>query len=64
MLMCHVHHKLIDVDQVDQHPEHRLLAMKAALKAASTSSLTLLKTAPPTSFVSRLRSAAVTAVIL
>jgi hypothetical protein len=30
MLMCHVHHKLIDVDQVDQHPEHRLLAMKAS----------------------------------
>jgi hypothetical protein len=30
MLMCHIHHKLIDVDQVEQHPEQRLLAMKAA----------------------------------
>ena len=30
MLLCHVHHKLIDVDQVGQHPETRLLAMKAA----------------------------------
>ena len=30
MLLCHVHHKLIDVDAVDQHPEERLLAMKAA----------------------------------
>ncbi|MEQ1869720.1 MAG: SAVED domain-containing protein [Vicinamibacterales bacterium] len=30
MLLCYVHHKLIDVDQVDQHPENRLLAMKAA----------------------------------
>ena len=30
MLLCHVHHKLIDVDQVDQHPEERLKAMKAA----------------------------------
>jgi len=30
MLMCHVHHKLIDVDEVGQHPESRLLAMKAA----------------------------------
>ena len=30
MLMCHVHLKLIDVDQVAQHPEQRLLAMKAA----------------------------------
>lgn len=29
MLLCAVHHKLIDVDQVDQHPESRLLAMKA-----------------------------------
>lgn len=29
MLLCHVHHKLIDVDAVDQHPEERLLAMKA-----------------------------------
>ncbi len=30
MLMCHVHHKLIDVDEVDAHSEERLLAMKAA----------------------------------
>ena len=30
MLMCHVHHKLIDVDQVEQHPEQRLIAMKVA----------------------------------
>jgi SMODS-associated and fused to various effectors sensor domain len=30
MLMCHVHHKLIDVDEVAQHPEERLLTMKAA----------------------------------
>jgi hypothetical protein len=30
MLLCHVHHKLIDVDAVDQHPEERMLAMKAA----------------------------------
>lgn len=30
MLLCHVHHKLIDVDAVDEHPEDRLLAMKAA----------------------------------
>jgi hypothetical protein len=30
MLLCYVHHKLIDVDQVDQHPEERLQAMKAA----------------------------------
>lgn len=30
MLMCYVHHKLIDVDAVDKHPESRLLAMKAA----------------------------------
>jgi hypothetical protein len=30
MLMCHVHHKLIDVDEVAEHPEGRLLAMKAA----------------------------------
>ena len=30
MLLCHVHHKLIDVDEVEQHPEDRLLAMKAA----------------------------------
>lgn len=30
MLLCHVHHKLIDVDKVDEHPESRLLEMKAA----------------------------------
>jgi hypothetical protein len=30
MLMCHVHHKLIDVDEVAEHPEERLLAIKAA----------------------------------
>ena len=30
MLMCHVHHKLIDVDDVVGHPEPRLLAMKGA----------------------------------
>jgi hypothetical protein len=30
MLLCHVHHKLIDVDAVAEHPEDRLLAMKAA----------------------------------
>jgi SMODS-associated and fused to various effectors sensor domain len=30
MLMCHIHHKLIDVDEVAEHPEQRLLAMKAA----------------------------------
>jgi hypothetical protein len=30
MLLCHVHHKLIDVDDVAGHPEARLLAMKAA----------------------------------
>jgi SMODS-associated and fused to various effectors sensor domain len=30
MLLCHVHHKLIDVDEVAQHPEDRLLEMKAA----------------------------------
>ena len=28
MLLCHVHHKLIDVDAVDQPREERLLAMK------------------------------------
>ena len=28
MLLCHVHHKLIDVDDVAGHPEERLLAMK------------------------------------
>lgn len=30
MLLCHIHHKLIDVDDVDGHPEERLLAMKSA----------------------------------
>jgi hypothetical protein len=30
MLLCHVHHKLIDVDEEDEHPESRLLAMKEA----------------------------------
>src|SRR4051812_3911093 len=30
MLLCYPHHKLIDVDEVKQHPEDRLLAMKAA----------------------------------
>ena len=30
MLLCHVHHKLIDVDERELHPEDRLLAMKAA----------------------------------
>lgn len=30
MLLCHVHHKLIDVDAVADHSEDRLLAMKAA----------------------------------
>jgi hypothetical protein len=30
MLLCHVHHKLIDVDAVAEHPEDRLRAMKAA----------------------------------
>ncbi len=29
MLLCHVHHKLIDVDDVPGHPEARLLKMKA-----------------------------------
>ena len=28
MLLCHVHHKLIDVDEVDEYPEDRLLAIK------------------------------------
>lgn len=28
MLLCHKHHKLIDVDEEDGHPESRLLAMK------------------------------------
>jgi hypothetical protein len=30
MLMCHVHHKLIDVDERDKHPETRLHEMKDA----------------------------------
>ena len=30
MLLCHKHHKLIDVDELDKHPEQRLLDMKAA----------------------------------
>ena len=30
MLLCYVHHKLIDVDAVAEHPESRLLAMKAS----------------------------------
>lgn len=30
MLLCHKHHKLIDVDDVDGHPEEYLLGMKAA----------------------------------
>jgi hypothetical protein len=29
MLLCHPHHKLIDVDDVAAHPEERLLKMKA-----------------------------------
>lgn len=33
LLMCYVHHKLIDVDAVPEHPEDRLLAMKAAHEA-------------------------------
>lgn len=33
MLLCSVHHKLIDVDDVDGHPEHLLLAMKAEHEA-------------------------------
>jgi hypothetical protein len=28
MLLCHIHHKLVDVDEVDEHPEQRLLEMK------------------------------------
>lgn len=28
MLLCHVHHKLIDVDEPRQHPEDRLIDMK------------------------------------
>jgi hypothetical protein len=30
MLLCGKHHKLIDVDELDAHPEQRLLDMKAA----------------------------------
>jgi hypothetical protein len=30
MLLCHVHHKLIDVDDITGHPEARLLAMKTS----------------------------------
>lgn len=30
MLLCHVHHKLIDVDAVPDHPEQRLLDIKVA----------------------------------
>lgn len=30
MLLCYVHHKLVDVDQKDLHPEQRLQGMKAA----------------------------------
>jgi hypothetical protein len=30
MLLCYVHHKLIDVDEVIAHPEDRLVSMKAA----------------------------------
>lgn len=33
MLLCHRHHKLIDVDAVAEHPEHRLREMKAAHEA-------------------------------
>jgi hypothetical protein len=33
LLLCHVHHKLIDVDDVVSHPEARLLAMKSAHEA-------------------------------
>jgi hypothetical protein len=33
MLLCHAHHKLIDVDDVAGHPEARLLAMKVAHEA-------------------------------
>lgn len=33
MLLCHRHHKLIDVDAVEEHPEHRLRSMKAAHEA-------------------------------
>src|SRR5215204_5180030 len=30
MLLCHPHHKLIDVDEKDDYPEQRLLDIKAA----------------------------------
>lgn len=30
MLLCAVHHKLVDVDEKDEHPRQRLLDMKAA----------------------------------
>lgn len=30
MLLCGIHHKVIDVDEVDQYPEERLLEIKAA----------------------------------
>src|SRR5262249_1631312 len=30
MLMCYPHHKLIDVDELDDYPEQRLLDMKTA----------------------------------
>jgi SMODS-associated and fused to various effectors sensor domain len=30
MLLCHVHHKLIDVDGIEDHPEDRLVLMKNA----------------------------------
>jgi hypothetical protein len=33
LLLCYKHHKLIDVDEVKEHPEERLLAMKAAHEA-------------------------------
>ncbi len=33
MLLCSVHHKLIDVDDLDDHPEPLLLAMKAEHEA-------------------------------
>lgn len=29
MLLCATHHKLVDVDRLEEHPEERLLAMKA-----------------------------------
>jgi hypothetical protein len=33
MLTCHPHHKLIDVDEMDNYPEQRLLDIKAAHEA-------------------------------